>query len=155
MALSIRDTKTTPRERRWVFPDVNGKEIAESSYMNLKREVTMHYRANGQTIPSEQQIIRYVCENLTVPCFEDGKPFRNRFTDPPTFAARGKTSPDWGSLNFLKLLAKEGDKGLGSIVERIVGPIGGEAFKVWYKRIFGKPCGCQERKEDWDLSYPL
>lgn len=58
-------------------------------------------------------------------------------------------------LQPLKLLAIPSDTGLGDIVERIVGPIGGDAFKAWHLRIFGKPCGCQQRKEAWNQMYPL
>jgi len=130
--------------------------VSSNSHMNLMREIREHYEGNGQPVPDEQTITKFLCDNLTIPCFEDNRPYRNTLTDPPTFAKRGKPSPDWGFvLNPLKLLAKDGDKGLGSIVERIVGPIGGDAFKKWYKRIFGKDCGCKERKEDWDAIYPL
>ncbi len=154
--LTIRDKKTTPRERAWVFPGLNGSTVSSNSHMNLMREIVHHYRANGQPVPDEETITKYLCDNLTIPCFDDGKPYRNQHTDTPTFAKRGKPSPDWGFLlNPLKLVAKEGDKGLGSIVERVVGPIGGSAFKIWFRRIFGRDCGCKERKEDWDLTYPL
>ncbi len=154
MPLTIRDTKTTPREK-WRYPDVNGKEIIENSYMNLTREVAMHYRTNGQEPPTPDQIIKYLCDNVSVPCFDGREPYRNFFTDPPTFMQRGKPSPDWGSLNFLKLMARDGDKGLGDIVARVIGPIGGEAFKKWFQRIFGRSCGCSERQDEWNLTYPL
>jgi len=55
----------------------------------------------------------------------------------------------------MKLLAKSGDKGLGDIVARTVGPLGGEEFKLWYKKIFGKDCGCNARQEAWNEAYPL
>lgn len=154
--LKIRDTKTTPRERAWAYPDVNGGEISANSHMNIFREVEMHYRANNMPVPTEQEITKFLCDNLTIPCFEGREVYRNRFSDPPTFAQRGKPSPDWGFLlTPLKLMAKDGDRGLGDILARIVGPIGGDLFKVWYKKIFGKTCGCQERQEDWNLQYPL
>jgi hypothetical protein len=52
-------------------------------------------------------------------------------------------------------LARGGqDKGVGDTVERAVGPVGGEAFKQWYLNTFGKPCGCDGRKESWNTLYP-
>ncbi len=124
--------------------------------MNLKREVSLHYKANGREVPGEQEVIRYACDNLTIPCFEDGRVYRNRFTDAPTYAQRGKKSPDWGfMLNPLKLLAKEGDRGMGDIIERTIGPVGGEAYRRWWVKIFGKPCGCKERQESLNIEFPL
>lgn len=55
----------------------------------------------------------------------------------------------------MKLLAKDGDKGLGDIVARVVGTIGGEAYKAWYLKTFGKSCGCTERQESLNQKYPL
>lgn len=157
MPLTIRDTNTTPRERSWPFPSVEpGVELKSNSWMNLKNLVQQHYTANGRTPPTEQEIIQYVCDEVTVSCYnEDGTPYRNRFTDPPTFLQRGQPSPDWGSLNPMKRLAREGDKGLGDIVERNIGKIGGDIFKKWFQKLFGRSCGCQERKEEWNLQYPL
>jgi len=54
-----------------------------------------------------------------------------------------------------KLLAVHGDTGLGDIVARIVGPIGGAAYKVWYKKTFNKPCGCNERQDSLNQKFPL
>ena len=55
----------------------------------------------------------------------------------------------------MKLLAIESDKGLGDIIARTIGPLGGEEFKAWYKKIFGKECGCTARQESWNAMYPL
>lgn len=156
MSLTIRDTKTTPKPDKWRFPDVNGVDIVENSYMNLKREVRMHYAANGKEPPGEQEIINYLCANVAVPCFDGPNPVRNRFTDPPSMIERGKPSPAWPlMLSPLKLLAKEGDRGLGDIVARVVGPIGGDAFKRWHFKIFGKPCSCGDRQDFLNADFPL
>ena len=58
-------------------------------------------------------------------------------------------------LQPMKLLAQPGDKGLGDILARKIGPIGGDAFKAWYKATFGKSCGCDPRQESWNKKYPL
>ena len=63
---------------------------------------------------------------------------------------------DWPAiLKALKLAAKSGDKGLGDIVARIIGPIGGDAYKKWFEKIFGRPCGCSERQDYLNQRYPL
>ena len=55
----------------------------------------------------------------------------------------------------LRMFALPGDKGLGDIVERIIGPAGGEAYKIWYKQTFGKSCGCSQRRDKLNLLYSL
>lgn len=155
MSLTIRDTKTTPRERQWSYPGLNGSTVSANSYMVLRLEIAQHYTANGQPVPTDEQVTKYLCDTLTIPCFDGTTAYRNQFTDPLSYMTRGLPSPDWGGLNFLKLMAKEGDHGIGDIIQRVIGPIGGDAFKKWYKRIFGKDCGCSERQEEWNLSYPL
>jgi hypothetical protein len=65
--------------------------------------------------------------------------------------------PDWPIfLRPMKLMAKDGDKGLGDVVERVIGPVGGDAYKSWYKTTFGKECtSCTKRKGDLNARYPL
>lgn len=156
MALVIRDTNTTPREKQWCYPGVDGKLICQNSHMNILREVQMHYRANGQTPPDEQTITKYLCENLTIPCFEGRDAFRNNFTDPVSYASRGAPSPNWPILlQPFRLLAKEGDKGLGDIVHRMIGDANSDKYKAWHMRIFGKPCGCSERQNSLNEEFPL
>lgn len=55
----------------------------------------------------------------------------------------------------VKLLAKDGDRGAGDIIARTIGPIGGDAFKKWYKALFGKDCGCGHRQEILNQRWPL
>jgi hypothetical protein len=55
----------------------------------------------------------------------------------------------------LKLLAKAGDRGAGDVIARVIGPIGGDSFKNWYKKIFGKGCGCGARQEALNTRWPL
>lgn len=80
------------------------------------------------------------------------------------YASSGKVMPSpkpippqkWPKVLLpLKLLAVPEDCGLGDIIARTIGPIGGEAFKEWYKAIFGRPCGCDVRQEAWNQRYPL
>lgn len=55
----------------------------------------------------------------------------------------------------LKVLAKPDDRGAGDIIARVIGPIGGDAFKAWYKTLFGRNCGCGHRQEVLNLRWPL
>jgi len=52
-------------------------------------------------------------------------------------------------------LAAKGDRGAGDIIARVIGPIGGTAFKAWYKVTFGKDCGCGRRQEVLNTRWPL
>jgi hypothetical protein len=55
----------------------------------------------------------------------------------------------------LAKFAKPGDIGIGNVVERVIGPLGGTLFKIWYKQITGKSCGCGARKQMLNERYPL
>lgn len=55
----------------------------------------------------------------------------------------------------LKLIAKQGDRGAGDIIARVIGPIGGDAFKLWYKATFGRDCGCGNRQDALNRRWPL
>lgn len=59
-------------------------------------------------------------------------------------------------LQPLKLFAKPDDKGLGDIVERTIGPIGGNLYNRWYIKTFGTKCPkCTEDKNNLNARYPL
>lgn len=75
----------------------------------------------------------------------------------PVAATKKSPAPNsWPmALLPLKLLAKEGDRGAGDIIARSIGPIGGDAFKAWYKKLFGKDCGCGHRQEILNARWPL
>lgn len=59
--------------------------------------------------------------------------------------------PAWAST--VALLRQPEDAGVGDTIARVIGPIGGDAYKSWYQRIIGKPCGCTERQADWNARY--
>ena len=64
--------------------------------------------------------------------------------------------PAWPLLLApIKLLAQPGDRGLGDIIARTIGPVGGEAYKGWYKTIFGRSCGCADRQATLNTRFPL
>lgn len=65
--------------------------------------------------------------------------------------ARSPEWPQWAKA--VKLLASKGDAGVGDTIARVVGPIGGDAFKAWTKSV-GFNCGCEKRQETLNARYP-
>lgn len=72
---------------------------------------------------------------------------------PPASAAIPRSDwPLWVTV-LSKMRAKD-DRGAGDTIARVVGPIGGEAFKKWHEKTFGQSCGCSERQESLNERYP-
>ncbi len=61
--------------------------------------------------------------------------------------------PMWAKA--LAKRAKPGDKGIGDVVARTIGPETSGAFKAFYETTFGRPCGCNGRQKLWNTKYPL
>ena len=59
------------------------------------------------------------------------------------------------ALKYYSLRRKNGDTGIGDILERSFGKIGGNLFKKFWKSVTGKECGCGKRKEWLNERYPL
>ena len=65
----------------------------------------------------------------------------------PTLPATKPAPTLWPMNTFgiaaraLKLLRAPGDTGVGDTLARVIGPIGGDAYKAWFKETFGKTCG--------------
>lgn len=155
MSLWLKDPNAPP-EQGWQYPGIDGTPIKATCWQQLCGKVAQHYTTNGKPAPTCDEVLKWVCDNLPVACYEGRAPYRNPFTDPPSYAQRGLKGPNWPPLLVpLKLLAKETDRGLGDIVERVIGPVGGDLYKKWYEKIFGKPCGCQERQESLNADFPL
>lgn len=51
-------------------------------------------------------------------------------------------------------LRAEGDKGVGDTVERIIGTDNSAKLKSWYQATFGRSCGCDGRKADFNARFP-
>lgn len=58
-------------------------------------------------------------------------------------------------LEPLKLLAREGDKGMGDIVDREIAKVNSEKYKHWFQGVFGQSCKCTWSKEYLNMKYPL
>ena len=60
--------------------------------------------------------------------------------------------PTWAAT--IAKLKADGDTGIGDTIARVIGPVGGAAFKRYFKTIFGKSCGCDERQDALNRRYP-
>lgn len=152
---SIKDPGIVPKEG-WQYPnfDTTKPNKTARNWHYLYAVVKENFTANGAEPPTKEEVADWCCRNLTVPCFDGNQEFQNKWTNPPTYIKRGK-SVEWPLiLRPFKLMAKEGDRGLGDIIARTIGPIGGDAYKKWYKTIYGKSCGCSERQETLNWEYP-
>ncbi len=125
-----------------------GQLIVAPSWKDLLTRVQRFYRANNFPIGGnfEQEIQDQLCGQLPGNYCTDNNPNR-------TAEVARADWPEWATLVALK--AQPGDRGVGDVVARIVGPFGGDLFKSWYQKIFNKPCGCQERQENLNALYPL
>ena len=92
------------------------------------------------------------CATLKFDDAEKAKPV-TPLTLPPAMALPRDQWPLWAKT--LALAAKSEDKGLGDVIARTIGPIGGDVYKKWFEKITGKPCGCGERQEMLNAKYPL
>jgi len=153
--LWLKDPNSPPDEG-FQYPAISGPNIKTFAWAQLYPKVAQHYAANARAVPTQEEVTKWVCDNQIVSCYEDRKPYPNLFTNPPSYVQRGLKGPDWPLLlRPFKLLAKPEDRGLGDIIERVIGPIGGDAYKSWHQNIFGKPCSCTERQESLNRDYPL
>jgi hypothetical protein len=46
------------------------------------------------------------------------------------------------------------DNGVGDTVERTIGSDNSDALKDWYQKVFHRVCGCDGRKQTWNIKYP-
>ena len=60
--------------------------------------------------------------------------------------------PQW-ALD-LEAQSVAGETGVGDTAERILGPLGGDGFKAFFKATTGKDCGCTVRKEGLNREFP-
>ena len=54
----------------------------------------------------------------------------------------------------LRLMKTPADQGVGDTIARVIGPIGGDAYKAWFLETFGRSCGCAERQADLNQKFP-
>lgn len=59
--------------------------------------------------------------------------------------------PMWAKS--VALLKTQEDTGVGDTIERQLAKVGGEQFKAFAEKI-GIPCGCSDRRDNFNLLYP-
>lgn len=81
--------------------------------------------------------------------------------DPGPVPAREEPTPDpvprsrWPlAVALVAWLARPGDRGVGDTVARVIRPIGGDAWKAWYREATGHDCGCGDRQAALNAAYP-
>jgi hypothetical protein len=67
-------------------------------------------------------------------------------------ARPAKQWPPWARI--LQRRRLDGEAGLGDTAERIVGALGGEHFKFWFRLVTGHDCKCASRKDWLNAKYP-
>ena len=59
--------------------------------------------------------------------------------------------PVWA--RFIARRAEAGERGIGDTVARLLGGAG-KGFEAWFERVFGKSCGCGQRKARLNARFP-
>lgn len=60
--------------------------------------------------------------------------------------------PWWAQA--MALVRSDGDAGVGDTIHRRIGPATSEAYARWHKETFKVPCGCAERRRQYNEQYP-
>lgn len=121
--------------------------VTGPSWKDLLVNIQKHRMANNIPVGSnfEQDIEDAVCAGAPPNWCSDNNPNR-------TAEMEFKDWPLWAKT--ISLAKNDQDAGVGSTVERVIGPFGGTAFKTFYEATFSRPCGCSERAAAWDALYP-
>jgi hypothetical protein len=79
--LVIRDTSVVPQDDWTYIVQPTNHPISTRNYAMLYPMIKQHCATNGIEPPSEQDVIKYLCETLIIPCYEsEGRaPLINKF----------------------------------------------------------------------------
>ena len=80
--LVIRDTSVVPFNG-WQYPvQATGHTVSTRNYSRLYPEIVKHCQVNNVQAPTEQEVVAYLCQTLSIPCYEaDSRaPLINAFT---------------------------------------------------------------------------
>lgn len=122
--------------------------VTAPSWKDLLQRVKAHRQANVLPIGAqfENEIQNWLCAQIPETSCTDADP--NRSPEVPR-----NDWPLWAKA--MALLAKPEDVGIGDVIARTIGPVGGDKFKAWYAATFNRSCGCAERQESFNIQYPL
>lgn len=79
MNLVIQDTDHVPPEDWNYLVEATGFTVRTKYYGQLYPQIVTHCKSNNVPIPDQQQVIDYLCRNVTVPCFEGNEPIINKW----------------------------------------------------------------------------
>jgi hypothetical protein len=140
------------------LPAFGWKSASFSSFDTIVGQVYQILNANpsaarARGMPLEREnIANWIDEYNAQRCFD------NRWfnfivggSNPPPTRKFSEQWPLWART--VGALRKDGEKGVGDTVERLVGANNSESFKLWYKRTFNRNCGCDGRKETWNAKF--
>ena len=91
MSLFIKDTSVVPAETAWRYPHiVPGHFITNYNYNIHYQKIVEVYLANNVNPPTEDEVTKWMCENLYISCYEGKSPLVNNWVKgiPPP-AAKG------------------------------------------------------------------
>lgn len=77
------------------------------------------------------------------------------FSDDDYAALSVVPKSDWPAWAlFFETIRIETDSGVGDTVARLIARLGGDRFKSWFQKTFGKDCGCNDRQALLNSRYP-
>ena len=125
------------------------KTLRESNCLNLYNDFLLAGNLVGATV----EVQDYIANEILGKCRE------NIDIQPIVQISKHPAIPynEWSlPLKLLsRLNARKEDRGMGDLIERVVGPIGGDVFKAWWRNLTGSDCGCGHRKEWLNERYPF
>ena len=151
-----------PNGLKFTIPELRWSAAPFSSFDSIVNAVLSVVRANRDMAaqhqwPTERADVETWVERYNVLlCQQNG--WHDYLLEPSTSAPPPHRSmspeefPVWAKA--IRLLKKDGHKGIGDTVESLIGHKNSTAFKEWYRNTFGKDCGCKDRKEWLNRMYP-
>lgn len=96
MPLRIRDTSVVPPQDWSYYVSETGYMVKTKNFYQAYPMIVEHCQSNNVAVPSQQTVIDYFCNNLTIPCYESDThaPLVNAWTlglpKPPRIGCCGK-----------------------------------------------------------------
>ncbi|MCX7915043.1 MAG: hypothetical protein N3A53_01900 [Verrucomicrobiae bacterium] len=71
------------------------------------------------------------------------------------YGAKAAVQKRWLWLaRLISKLRRPRDRGVGDTIERIIRPVGGQAYKELHRFVTGKPCRCAHRQAKLNSAFP-
>jgi hypothetical protein len=147
--------KQIPYGLRFALPDLRYASSPFASFDAIVNSVHTLLNANKEYaehhgLPTDLDGIRSMVDTFNAElCRVSG--WTDYYIDTPT-AVSFSDWPVWAKA--LGKLKRDGEKGVGDTIERIIGAETSDLYKSWYRKIFGRDCNCIGRKEKFNETYP-